>query len=269
MAQYGWHTCPPPVRERVEELAGAFRRTLGDNLVGIYLHGSLAMACFNPERSDIDLLVVTREAMDLEAKRTIGESLLRLSGDPWPIEISFLRQGDLDPWRYPTPFDLHYGEDWREKYTAELGGDGWRLWNDAVPTDPDLAAHCTVMRERGICLHGAPIAEIFPPVPHADYVAALLYDVGTAPEWITANPVYGILNLCRVLWYLQEGRVASKDEGGSWAVENLPEELREPARQALAIYRSEIEEGPFDGAALARFVAELDRRIKTLVETTP
>ncbi|MDO4667672.1 MAG: nucleotidyltransferase domain-containing protein [Streptococcus sp.] len=31
---------------------------LGENLVGIYLHGSVAMGCFNDKKSDIDLLVV-------------------------------------------------------------------------------------------------------------------------------------------------------------------------------------------------------------------
>jgi predicted nucleotidyltransferase len=33
---------------------------LGSNLVGVYLHGSLAMGCFNPHASDIDVLVITQ-----------------------------------------------------------------------------------------------------------------------------------------------------------------------------------------------------------------
>ncbi len=37
---------------------------LADNLIGVYLHGSLAMRCFNPVVvSDIDVLVVTLEPM--------------------------------------------------------------------------------------------------------------------------------------------------------------------------------------------------------------
>ena len=31
----------------------------GKDLTGVYLHGSLAMGCFNPQKSDIDLMVVT------------------------------------------------------------------------------------------------------------------------------------------------------------------------------------------------------------------
>ena len=34
---------------------------LQENLVGIYLHGSAAMGCFNPRSSDIDLIIVVRK----------------------------------------------------------------------------------------------------------------------------------------------------------------------------------------------------------------
>ncbi len=34
------------------------KRCFREQLTGIYLHGSLAMGCFQPEKSDIDLLVV-------------------------------------------------------------------------------------------------------------------------------------------------------------------------------------------------------------------
>ena len=51
-----------------EELLNRFtsesKRIIGDDLAGIYLHGSLAMDCFNPDRSDIDLIVVTGDVVD-------------------------------------------------------------------------------------------------------------------------------------------------------------------------------------------------------------
>ncbi|HHT85033.1 MAG: nucleotidyltransferase domain-containing protein [Bacillota bacterium] len=37
------------------------RIILGSNLVGIYLHGSAAMGCWNPRTSDLDLLVVVND----------------------------------------------------------------------------------------------------------------------------------------------------------------------------------------------------------------
>ncbi|MDQ0195648.1 nucleotidyltransferase domain-containing protein [Paenibacillus wynnii] len=40
---------------RLKELSG--------NLLGIYLHGSLAMGCFNPLKSDIDFLIVVKDKL--------------------------------------------------------------------------------------------------------------------------------------------------------------------------------------------------------------
>ena len=42
---------------------------LGDNLVGIYLHGSLAMGGFTPDKSDIDLIVVVNNPPSHDEKR--------------------------------------------------------------------------------------------------------------------------------------------------------------------------------------------------------
>lgn len=45
------------------------RRIIGDNLVGIYLHGSYVMGCFNPKKSDLDFIIVVNEKMDDASKR--------------------------------------------------------------------------------------------------------------------------------------------------------------------------------------------------------
>jgi streptomycin 3"-adenylyltransferase len=149
MSHYGWHNCPKDVHRQVKGFVDAVRDALGDNLAGVYLHGSLAMGCFNAERSDIDLLVVTQRGMMIEEKRRVAELLLRHSAAPRPIEISFLSEQDLHPWQYPTPFDFHYGEDWREHYEKDLATDQWRKWNQDQHRDSDLAAHITVALNRG------------------------------------------------------------------------------------------------------------------------
>lgn len=37
------------------------KRILGDNLVGVYLHGSAVMGCFQPGKSDLDLILIVRQ----------------------------------------------------------------------------------------------------------------------------------------------------------------------------------------------------------------
>ena len=264
MPQYGWATCLEDVRGQVAALLEVFQNTLGEHLTGVYLHGSLAMGCFNPAGSDLDLLVITEQPMSLEQKRALIEALLRLSRSPAPIEISFLSAADLTPWRYPTPFDLHYGEDWRERCEQALAGNGWRQWNDSHQTDVDLAAHITITRARGICLLGQPIAQVLPSVPRQDYIASIWDDFLWARARAADNPPYFILNACRIAAYLLAGRLCSKEEGGAWALNTLPADFHMLISQALSTYRGD-ESQPFDADALEQFGASLQKEIERAI----
>ena len=255
MALYGWHNCPIAVRDQVDQLVSMLSNCLAEQLVGIYLHGSLAMGCFNPNHSDLDLLVITTDRMPLTVKRQIIEHLLVCSQQPQPIEISFLARTQLLPWHYPTPFDLHYSEMWRAAYTRDLASGTWQAWDTNEHRDPDLAAHITIINQRGICLAGAPIADIFPAVPGDDYRAALAADIHDSLASIATNPVYTILNCCRTYAYVRDGHVFSKEEGGDWAIQVLPADFRDTVATALAAYRSDTGHPSFDQNALSTFAA--------------
>jgi hypothetical protein len=257
MALYGWHTCPIAVREQVDHLVSKLSNCLAEQLIGIYLHGSLAMGCFNPTQSDLDLLVITTDCMALAQKRQIIEYLLAYSQQPQPVEISFLARTQLLPWQYPTPFDLHYSEMWRAGYTQDLVSGTWQAWDSNEHRDPDLAAHITIINQRGICLAGAPVAAIFPAVPGDDYRAALAADIQDSLDSIATNPVYTILNCCRTYAYLRDGHVFSKEEGGDWAIQILPADLRDPVATALAVYRSDIGQQSFEPHGLSTFATHM------------
>ncbi|UCD56243.1 MAG: DUF4111 domain-containing protein [Candidatus Hydrogenedentota bacterium] len=263
MSQYGWTNCPGNVRIQVEGFVDALRKILGDNLVGIYLHGSLAFGCFNPERSDLDLLVLTAQGIAVETKRRIAELLLRHSAAPTPIEISFLRRPYIHPWQYPTPFDFHYGEDWRENTEKELSCGAWRTWNERLQKDADLAAHVTVTSRRGIVLYGKPVKEVFPPVPEEHFVASIVSDFEWARERMAQYPISFILNACRVWAYLLEGQLCSKEQAGSWALHTLAEQFRGVVAQALELYRGNREEDPFDESTLQRFAEHMAEQISS------
>jgi len=267
MSQYSWVTCPPPVKAQVNTFCAHLQALLETNLSGIYLHGSLAMGCFNPDRSDIDLLVVTSQGMSIETKRRVVQLLLHSSMTPNPIEISFLVEQQLHPFRHPLPFDLHYGESHREQYHQALISGEWMRWNDETRSDIDLAAHLTVTLARGICLSSKPIKVVFPAVPAQYYAASIVDDFQWGKDRMVDNPVYFILNACRVYAYVLEGDIFSKDEGGSWGLLNLPGEYHSVITQALEIYRGNRKDEPFDSAALDLFAAYMDEQLKNLLET--
>ncbi|MCS6901076.1 MAG: nucleotidyltransferase domain-containing protein, partial [Myxococcales bacterium] len=53
---------PESLRKRLQGLQGELMRLLGDNLVALLVFGSAARGEFREETSDVDLVVVVREA---------------------------------------------------------------------------------------------------------------------------------------------------------------------------------------------------------------
>src|SRR5512146_502914 len=106
MSFYDWRDCPAEVKAQVDQLIAVFCEQI-PAISGIYLHGSLAMGCFNPAHSDLDLLVITRQKMPLAAVAPLLQTFLNLSKRPIPIEISILNKNDLWPWDHPALYDLH------------------------------------------------------------------------------------------------------------------------------------------------------------------
>lgn len=265
MTQFGWHNCPAIIRHQLDRLLVELQTILAGNLTGVYLHGSLALGCFNPRRSDLDLLAVTHTGMDVATQRSMAEHLLAVSTRPAAIEISFLRRDDLFPWRYPTPFDFHFSEAWRDRMTARLADDDWRAADDPRPLDPDLATHITVTHQRGVCLLGPPIVDVFPSVPRADYLDALRLDVLSDEFGLTstsAPPVYAVLNGCRTYAYLVDGEILSKEEGGVWALHHLPRAYREAIQAALHAYRHDADDDHLDPAAASALAGYLQEQIE-------
>ena len=225
-------------QDQKEELISRFveftTEVLKDRVTGIYLHGSAAMGCYNPEKSDLDFLVVLNDQITDDVKRVYMDRLFELDAQvpAKGIEMSIVTKDVCDPFVYPTPYILHYSRGHKEWYMTDPQ-DYIRRMNG---TDKDLAAHFTVIRSRGICLYGLPIPEVFGAVPEEDYVDSLWYDIGEAGEEITQYPMYLTLNLARVLAFLKEKKVLSKQEGGAWGLEHLPEEYRPLIRTALHEY---------------------------------
>ena len=215
------------------------KNILGENLVGVYLHGSAAMGCFNPAKSDLDLLIVVEDGMSDDVKRQFMDMVLRLNVEAPAkgLELSVLRRADCAAFVHPMPFDLHFSiahEQWYrtdpEDYIQKMKG-----------VDPDLAAHITILHRKGVVLYGPAVAEIFSPVPRDAYISSIRADVADAEEQILKDPVYMTLNLCRVMAFIREGLVLSKLEGGRWGMGNLPWAHYSVMDQALVAYTSEQE----------------------------
>ena len=102
----------------------------------------------------------------------------------------------------------------------------YRYLNNQIKPDPDLSAHIKITTNRGVCIEGKPISEVFPYVPRSHYISSIMEDFEECLENIEKDPIYCTLNLIRVLWYLEEGVIASKEEAGKWGIISLPKEMK-------------------------------------------
>ncbi len=218
-------------------ITAAVSDVLNSQLVATYLHGSLAMGSYYRPKSDVDLLVVIGDSLSDPEWRHLATRLLD-AFDERPttggLELSVVHRHDVERFEHPLPYESHFSEEWAED--IRRGGVGPR------GRDPDLAAHCTATRSHGIALTGDAPTTVLGPVPHEAFVESILDDL----RWITVeggiheSPFYGVLNSCRVLQVLAEGPgiLPSKEEGGRWALDELPSEHRTVIDQALECYRS-------------------------------
>ena len=251
----GWSEASAVVRTQLASLVDGLRSALGERVLGVYVHGSLALGSFSPARSDLDVLAVVDEALDTDAKLLVADLLLRVSCAPYPIELHVLTRAQLRTWRHPSPFELHYGEGHREGFAL----DPLNRLATMSATDADLAAHLTIARKAGIALAGAPPADVFPEVPFDDYREAL----GTDLEWARTvrSALYGVLSPCRVWATLATGEVHSKTSGASWALDRLPEDMRPLVQAALTSYTGAGESIEVDEAARQRLLDYIEAQL--------
>ena len=220
----------------LDRLLADTRALFGDDLVGMYVHGSLAFGCFRWETSDLDVLVVTRSVPSQAQQEVFLNRLLDYDrqGPGKGLELSLVLEKDCRGFRHPCPDYFHFSHGHLTAIQADPAGFVRRM----IGVDHDLAAHFTVTRAVGISLYGPPPAQLFAPVPRADYLDSILRDVEDAREGLVRDPVYFLLNLCRVLAVCREGAVLSKEQGGQWALPRLPDGLRPAVEEALTCYRT-------------------------------
>lgn len=205
----------PEINTLLHELLAGARAALGQQFVGLYVHGSVASHDFNPQRSDIDFVVVTADDLPPEIVTALEHmhASLTTSGLQWAmiLEGSYIPQAAL---RRYDPAHAQYPA-LRSDGTFAVDGHG---------VDWIIQRH--ILREKGLAIAGPPIKTLIEPVaPDAVRWASR----ETLREWwepqLTESfrlrsseyQAYAILTMCRALYTLEHGDVASKPTAARWA----------------------------------------------------
>lgn len=210
----------PEVNALLEQVLAGAQSILGSRFVGMYVDGSLASGDFDQD-SDIDFVVVTREAVsaeDFAALQALHDRLSALE-TPWAIQLEgfYVSQALLrrhNPAHGSCP-NLERG--WGERLKMVQPGEVWDI-------------HRWVLRERGIVVTGPAPQTLIDPVPPERLRAVMGPGVASWLAYILDNPAslsrrggqsYIVLTLCRILYTLDTGAVASKPTAARWAQQNL------------------------------------------------
>ena len=206
---------------------------LGNQLVGMYLYGSLSSGDFNPESSDIDFLVVTTSTLsdkgiaDLEAMHhRIWKSGLKWASK---LEGSYIPKREIrrhDPRNGPCP-------------TVNEG----QFYLDKRGSDWIIQRH--VIREHGTILAGPDPRTLIDPVGPDDIrqaVKGVLQEwwlpMLEDPSWLKRHGseyhAFAILTMCRALHALEHGTIVSKPTAARGAQKELGERWSEVIEQSLA-----------------------------------
>ncbi len=247
-------TYPTEVSGLIEALFAGVRDALGDNLLGFYLRGSLALGDFNPETSDVDLLVVTHQPVSeaefaalaaLHARTPAGHE-----PDEHHYEISYVDRASLKRFepgerRHPTT-----GTDWPFDWADHR--DNWVLERWTV-------------RERGVALFGPDPKVLIAPISPEELRAAVRAEIEervrawaggqVAPDWLLPRyyQAFEVETVCRALYTLARGELPTKPRAVAWAIETLPEPWRSLVQRCQA-WRADDTLDPSTVPDVMRFV---------------
>ena len=70
-----WPNCDKAVYIYINGFVELLKDKLAANLVGIYLHGSLAMGSYFPPKSDMDFIIVIKDPINAELARALNLSI--------------------------------------------------------------------------------------------------------------------------------------------------------------------------------------------------
>jgi Aminoglycoside adenylyltransferase, C-terminal domain/Nucleotidyltransferase domain len=219
----------PELNQLLLELVARVESILGDNFVGAYLTGSFALGAADLH-SDCDFLVVLAEGLTGEQERALRELHDEIPTRPgyWAhnLEGSYAPRADLETLAALDEQWLYVDRGWREMQ-----------WS----THCNTADARWTLRERGIILAGSHPLQLVAEVP-ADVLRGAMRPLieNYLPElftWINFDTAwaqrYAVTTLCRMLYTLETGEVASKPAALEWGKEALAPEWQDLIQQAL------------------------------------
>jgi hypothetical protein len=219
---------PKDLSGLLQEMAADFSVILRENLVGIYLWGSLTYDAFDETCSDVDCIGVTRRDLD--------------EGEFSELDEWFKNKAEINRWVKRIEMRFVIDRQFLDKssrccgfyhYTGKLvrhGSDGnpivWMNIGKSGVTLCGKDAKLIAPHVSDQCLHDALLLEL-------NYLQEnLTRNVGDRSDKAFIYNAYAVLTACRILYSARHKTLVSKDQAYSWAMERFPPQWQVVIRAA-------------------------------------
>ena len=206
----------PRVEHILDLLIDGLKPILQEQLIGIYLYGSLVTGDFDPSISDIDLVVVLTDELD---DRTFAELNQLHTGvvnrhPDWHdrLELAYISQSGLKTFRSQTSTIgiISPGEPF---HCLDAGCDWLISWY--------------ALREDGVALAGPPVESLIDPISLNEYLQAVgehisHYRYSVKKPQNKSALSYIVLTVARGVYTIYLGQPSSKVKAAAWAQMRFP-----------------------------------------------
>lgn len=196
--------------------------TLGPDLLGLYVHGSLVSGDFAAARSDLDLLAVLADDPDEALLGRLGRAHSRIDADhpSWVgrIEVEYVGVDTL----VQAAADVgHLG---RHDIARISPGEALHL----LPASSHRLLTWSSVRVQGRPLIGPAPVDLLPALDPCAVRRAVLEHVRDWPTWVRemhlpGGQSYAVLTVCRALRLFAAGEQVSKRQAADWAIDAVRE----------------------------------------------
>jgi len=209
----------PELQEVLNTFVNAIKAELAENLIGVYLVGSIASGDFDSD-SDVDFLVVTNTELTETNRKSLQEIQTKIHDiDCYPakhLEGSYISIADLNNWYTVGEKKLYYFDNGSTTFEESTHDNQWHVrW---------------ILRERGITLIGQKPETILQSIPLnklCNEIKTVMLQVMKLFEDEINHPLsffnskfgqsFAVLTYCRMLHTLHTGTVQSKKAAVKWA----------------------------------------------------
>ncbi len=227
---------------------------LHEDLIGLYLIGSVSMNDFITSTSDFDVIGVVARSLTKEDKSKL-EQALKNKNFPCPAEgldIVLMTKGNAKGIKQNPEYEFWYST-----------GANWPVISWESGASSEMSIFLELCRQHGIVIYGERPANIISPID-----PKLLYrSFKELIEWHRNHILdeyhdpkgqNSVLNACRILKFVESKKLYSKTEGGKLYLQDSPENLA--VKKALAI-RGKIKENKIERNEILELLNKVENKL--------